>query len=276
MAVKRWNGSAWVVNAGTTTNATSANTVSTIVQRDGSGDFSAGTITATTVNATNVQMGGVTATSAATNNALVIRDGSGGFSASGTVSLPSTTSIGNVSSTEIGYLDNVTSAIQTQLDSKERLVAKLTTATAAIADTDTRIIGFTADANSIVAGDTFRFIGYATRVGTNTPTSSTTFNLRIGPTTLTGNVAVALTTTSVTAGVYKFEALATVRTAGASGTVGGAGKIEITTSSLGNVITIPTVAINTTVANQVEATIKSGHASNTYQFSYAILEKLPN
>jgi archaellum component FlaC len=33
----------------------------------------------------------------------------------GTVSLPSTTSIGNVSSTEIGYLDGVTSSVQTQL-----------------------------------------------------------------------------------------------------------------------------------------------------------------
>jgi hypothetical protein len=36
----------------------------------------------------------------------------------GTVTLPSTTSIGTVSSTEIGYVDGVTSAIQTQLDSK--------------------------------------------------------------------------------------------------------------------------------------------------------------
>lgn len=36
----------------------------------------------------------------------------------GTVVLPSTTSIGNVSSTEIGYVDGVTSAIQTQLDGK--------------------------------------------------------------------------------------------------------------------------------------------------------------
>lgn len=33
----------------------------------------------------------------------------------GTVTLPSTTSIGNVSATEISYLDGVTSAIQTQL-----------------------------------------------------------------------------------------------------------------------------------------------------------------
>jgi hypothetical protein len=37
---------------------------------------------------------------------------------SGTVSLPSTTSIGDVSSTEIAYVNGVTSAIQTQLDGK--------------------------------------------------------------------------------------------------------------------------------------------------------------
>lgn len=36
----------------------------------------------------------------------------------GTVVLPSTTSIGDVSSTEIGYVNGVTSAIQTQIDSK--------------------------------------------------------------------------------------------------------------------------------------------------------------
>ena len=36
----------------------------------------------------------------------------------GTVTLPGTTSIGDVSSTELGYLNNVTSAIQTQLDAK--------------------------------------------------------------------------------------------------------------------------------------------------------------
>jgi hypothetical protein len=39
----------------------------------------------------------------------------------GTVVLPSSTSIGNVSATEIGYLDGVTSAIQTQLNAKADL-----------------------------------------------------------------------------------------------------------------------------------------------------------
>jgi hypothetical protein len=40
----------------------------------------------------------------------------------GTVVLPSTTSIGNVSAVEIGYLDNVTSSIQTQLDSTVKVI----------------------------------------------------------------------------------------------------------------------------------------------------------
>lgn len=37
----------------------------------------------------------------------------------GTITLPSTTSIGSVSNTEIGYVDGVTSALQTQLDTKQ-------------------------------------------------------------------------------------------------------------------------------------------------------------
>ena len=45
----------------------------------------------------------------------------------GTVSLPATTSIGDVSNTEIGYLDGVTSAIQTQFSAKAPLVSSITT-----------------------------------------------------------------------------------------------------------------------------------------------------
>lgn len=43
----------------------------------------------------------------------------------GTVVLPSTTSIGTVSDTEISYLDGVTSAIQTQLNAKEPTITTL-------------------------------------------------------------------------------------------------------------------------------------------------------
>ena len=46
---------------------------------------------------------------------------------SGTVSLPNTTSIGDVSSTELAYVNGVTSAIQTQLDAKLASVTASTT-----------------------------------------------------------------------------------------------------------------------------------------------------
>jgi len=49
----------------------------------------------------------------------------GGINASGTVALSSNTSIGDVSSTEIGYLDGVTSLIQTQIDNKQNVVANV-------------------------------------------------------------------------------------------------------------------------------------------------------
>ena len=52
----------------------------------------------------------------------------------GTVTLPSTTSIGNVSATEIGYVDGVTSAIQTQLNAKAPLAGPTFTGTVNAAD----------------------------------------------------------------------------------------------------------------------------------------------
>ena len=56
--------------------------------------------------------------STATQTALNLKANLAGPTFTGTVVLPSTTSIGNVSATEIGYVDGVTSAIQTQLDAK--------------------------------------------------------------------------------------------------------------------------------------------------------------
>jgi hypothetical protein len=56
--------------------------------------------------------------STAQQTALDLKSPLAGPTFTGTVTLPSTTSIGTVSSTEIGYVDGVTSAIQAQLDSK--------------------------------------------------------------------------------------------------------------------------------------------------------------
>ena len=56
--------------------------------------------------------------STATQTALDLKANLAGPTFTGTVTLPGTTSIGNVSATELGYVDGVTSAIQTQIDSK--------------------------------------------------------------------------------------------------------------------------------------------------------------
>jgi hypothetical protein len=89
----------------------------------------AGTIASgyvSTHNSATTNVHGISDTSAlVTTTQLALKAPLAGPTFTGTVVLPSTTSIGNVSSTEIGYVDGVTSAIQTQLD------AKLGTSTAA-------------------------------------------------------------------------------------------------------------------------------------------------
>lgn len=75
----------------------------------------------------------------------------------GTVVLPSTTSIGTVSATEIGYVDGVTSAIQTQFSNKQPLATVLTNTTASYTTTlDTKMTGIAtgATANAKITGAT--------------------------------------------------------------------------------------------------------------------------
>jgi hypothetical protein len=93
-----YNGSTartWAVDA------TSANTASKVVARDASGNFSAGTITATlsgTASGITSQANSatITATSANTANQIVLRDGSGNFSA-GTITATLTGNATNIS-----------------------------------------------------------------------------------------------------------------------------------------------------------------------------------
>lgn len=58
------------------------------------------------------------ALTATVNSGLALKANLAGPTFTGTVVLPATTSIGTVSATEIGYVDGVTSSIQTQIDSK--------------------------------------------------------------------------------------------------------------------------------------------------------------
>ena len=72
--------------------------------------------------------------STATQSALDLKADLAGPTFTGTVVLPSTTSIGNVSATELGYVDGVTSAIQTQLNAKAPLAGPTFTGTTTAAD----------------------------------------------------------------------------------------------------------------------------------------------
>jgi hypothetical protein len=91
-------------------NATSANTVSTIVARDSSGNFSAGTITATQVNVDNLRLDGNTLSSTNSNgNVIITPNGTGGIAAgtSPTVTGPYATVGGGYGNTASGFSSTV-------------------------------------------------------------------------------------------------------------------------------------------------------------------------
>jgi len=91
------------------------------------------------------------------DNLLVLKSPLASPTFTGTVVLPSTTSIGTVSNTEIGYLDGVTSAIQTQLGAKANLASPTFTGTPAASTaavgTNTTQLATTQFVNSEIAGD---------------------------------------------------------------------------------------------------------------------------
>ena len=95
--------------------------------------------------------------STATQTALDLKADKNSPTFTGTVILPSTTSIGNVSSVELGYLDGVTSGIQSQIDLKAPLASPVftgnpTAPTASVGDNDTSI-ATTAFVNAEIAND---------------------------------------------------------------------------------------------------------------------------
>jgi hypothetical protein len=111
----------------------------------------------------------------------------------GTVSLPSTTSIGNVDATELGYLDGVTSGVQSQLDAKAPIADPTFTGT--VSGIDKTMVGLsnvdnTADADKPVSTATQT----ALDLKANLAGASFTGNVTIG-----GDLTVSGTTVTVSA-----------------------------------------------------------------------------
>jgi hypothetical protein len=162
-------------------------------------------------------------------------------------------------------------------------VAALTSAfTLANSTTETQALVFSIPANFMAAGTTFLLSGFGV-VSTVAATGGTvTWRVRIGSTTLTGNIATSLapaTAAGITTIAFELMVLVTVRTAGASGTVIGNGSSSGNVGTAGALVytgsgTTATVAVDTTAAKLVELTAQwsAANASNTVTLHNASIE----
>lgn len=147
----------------------------------------------------------------------------------------------------------------------------------AIANTETVIISYTCAANELAAGTTFRFKAFFSKAGTNA--SSAVIRIRVGTTTLIGNIAATLTPPANALAVPgEIEGLVTVVSAGAGGTIRGSLKQQVHLAAVTvqpAIAVTAAVAVDTTVANMlIELTFISGNGSNTYTFENVTLEKV--
>lgn len=126
----RWNGTAWINDAVNLSTDTIGSFVQSLVAGTGvtlsnnSGENATPTVAVDTsviqarvTNVTDTEIGYLDGVTSAIQTQINLKAPLAAPTFTGTVVLPSTTSIGNVTDTEIGYLDGVTSAIQTQINS---------------------------------------------------------------------------------------------------------------------------------------------------------------
>jgi hypothetical protein len=117
----------------------------------------------------------------------------------GTVVLPSTTSIGTISSTEIGYVDGVTSSIQTQLNGKQAIVSGVSDVEIGYLDGVTSSIQTQLDAKSTDSKTETLTNKTLTSPVINTPTGITKSDVGLGNVDNTSDVNKPVSTATQTA-----------------------------------------------------------------------------
>lgn len=139
----------------------------------------------------------------------------------------------------------------------------------AITTTQTQVVGITVPANTFTVGSVYEFDVWGNV--TSSAANTVTMRLRVGTTTLTGNIIANVAPTATTTASnnsFHLTGTVTVRTVGASGTIiGGIQFIgqdtQPFTVRLRASQETATVTVNTTVANILEATIVTGGATTS-------------
>ena len=111
------------------------------------------------------------------NNAVTVSKIEANPTFTGTVTLPANTSIGNVSSTEISYVDGVTSAIQTQLNDKAPIASRIPVGVISAYAGSSAPSGWLLCAGQAVSRSTYSDLFAALSTTYGVGDGSTTFNL---------------------------------------------------------------------------------------------------
>jgi hypothetical protein len=156
-------------------------------------------------------------------------------------------------------------------------LGSLSASSGGITTTETQVKGITIPADTLVVGSVYRIEAWATM--TSSAANVVTMRMRLGPTTLTGTVVEDINptaTTTASSDSFKVEALLTVRSVGATGTVtGGLALLGGASQPFANPTRIDqntgTVTIDTTVANILEFTAQTAAGTTTVTFRQAVI-----
>ena len=163
--------------------------------------------------------------------------------------------------------------------------AVLSAATGNITTSQTQVVAYTIAANTLAVGDIFMVEAFG--VCTSSAANVVTIRIRVGSTTLTGNIAVANNPTAnntASADPFWINGMVTVRSIGSSGTVHGGMTLNAGTQPFGSATrtasgdpagsSTSTVAIDTTATKLIELTAVTAAGTTSVNFLQASIRKI--